>query len=43
MEAECMGGMAHSADGLYANRAGLLNDFRIIGAGLIDQITVQKE
>ena len=35
--------MAQSAEGLYSNRAGLLNDFRILGQGIIDQITVQKE
>ena len=43
LEGECLGGMAQSADGLYTNRTGLLNDFRILGQGIIDQITVQKE
>ena len=43
LEGECYGGYANGGDGLYVNYKGLLNDFRIMGEGLIDSIIVQKE
>ena len=43
LEGECFGGLAKGEDRLYSNRKGLLNDFRILGDGLIDSIIVQKE
>ena len=43
LEGECFGGLAKGEDRLYSNRKGLLNDFRILGDGLIDSIIVQKD
>merc|ERR1712050_518529 len=44
LQAECLGGVGKDAQNeLFINKAGIMNDLKIMGEGLVESISVQKD